>query len=195
MKDGWKKIGKPLIFTLTALAVIGLFYFFSRREIDNNEKIAADNEITKLISRDLELNYPSTPKSVVALYSDIISVLYKEDCSEDQVEALAKQARGLFDEELLQLNEYEGYMDRLEAELKLYEDADRYISGYEIEDGYNIEYIKTKDDSYARVAVKYYVREGKDIKNVYEEYTLREDEEGNWKILYWELTDASSMEK
>ena len=195
MKGGWKKIGKPLIFTLTALAVIGLFYFFSRREIDNNEKIAADNEITKLISRDLELNYPSTPKSVVALYSDIISVLYKEDCSEDQVEALAKQARGLFDEELLQLNEYEGYMDRLEAELKLYEDADRYISGYEIEDGYNIEYIKTKDDSYARVAVKYYVREGKDIKNVYEEYTLREDEEGNWKILYWELTDASSMEK
>ena len=195
MKDGWKKIGKPLIFTLTALAVIGLFYFFSRREIDNNEKIAADNEITKLISRDLELNYPSTPKSVVALYSDIISVLYKEDCSEDQVEALAKQARGLFDEELLQLNEYEGYMDRLEAELKLYKDADRYISGYEIEDGYNIEYIKTKDDSYARVAVKYYVREGKDIKNVYEEYTLREDEEGNWKILYWELTDASSMEK
>lgn len=195
MKDGWKKIGKPLIFTLTALAVIGLFYFFSRREIDNNEKIAADNVITKLISRDLELNYPSTPKSVVALYSDIISVLYKEDCSEDQVEALAKQARGLFDEELLQLNEYEGYMDRLEAELKLYEDADRYISGYEIEDGYNIEYIKTKDDSYARVAVKYYVREGKDIKNVYEEYTLREDEEGNWKILYWELTDASSMEK
>lgn len=195
MKGGWKKIGKPLIFTLTALAVIGLFYFFSRREIDNNEKIAADNAITKLISRDLELNYPSTPKSVVALYSDIISVLYKEDCSEDQVEALAKQARGLFDEELLQLNEYEGYMDRLEAELKLYEDADRYISGYEIEDGYNIEYIKTKDDSYARVAVKYYVREGKDIKNVYEEYTLREDEEGNWKILYWELTDASSMEK
>lgn len=195
MKDGWKKIGKPLIFTLTALAVIGLFYFFSRREIDNNEKIAADNVITKLISRDLELNYPSTPKSVVALYSDIISVLYKEDCSEDQVEALAKQARGLFDEELLQLNEYEGYMARLEAELKLYEDADRYISGYEIEDGYNIEYIKTKDDSYARVAVKYYVREGKDIKNVYEEYTLREDEEGNWKILYWELTDASSMEK
>ena len=195
MKAGWKKIGKPLIFTLTALAVIGLFYFFSRREIDNNEKIAADNEITKIISRDLELNYPSTPKSVVALYSDIISVLYKEDCSEDQVEALAKQARGLFDEELLQLNEYEGYMDRLEAELKLYEDADRYISGYEIEDGYNIEYIKTKDDSYARVAVKYYVREGKDIKNVYEEYTLREDEEGNWKILYWELTDASSMEK
>lgn len=195
MKGGWKKIGKPLIFTLTALAVIGLFYFFSRREIDNNEKIAADNAITKLISRDLELNYPSTPKSVVVLYSDIISVLYKEDCSEDQVEALAKQARGLFDEELLQLNEYEGYMDRLEAELKLYEDADRYISGYEIEDGYNIEYIKTKDDSYARVAVKYYVREGKDIKNVYEEYTLREDEEGNWKILYWELTDATSMEK
>lgn len=195
MKAGWKKIGKPLIFTLTALAVIGLFYFFSRREIDNNEKIGADNVITMLISRDLELNYPSTPKSVVALYSDIISVLYKEDCSEDQVEALAKQARGLFDEELLQLNEYEGYMDRLEAELKLYEDADRYISGYEIEDGYNIEYIKTKDDSYARVAVKYYVREGKDIKNVYEEYTLREDEEGNWKILYWELTDASSMEK
>lgn len=195
MKNVWSKVRTPVIFTLIAVAVIVLFYIFSRKEIDNNEKMAADNAITKLINRDLELNYPSTPKSVVSLYSDIISVLYKEDCSEEQIEELAKQARGLFDEELLQLNEYEGYMERLETELKLYESADRYISGYEVENGYNIEYINTKDDSYARVAVKYYVREGKNVINVYEEYTLREDEDGNWKILYWELTDSSSMEE
>ncbi len=195
MKKAWNKARKPVILTLTALAVIALFYFCARRQIDNNEKISAENEITKLINRDLELNYPSTPKSVVSLYSDIISVLYKEDCTEDQIELLAKQARGLFDEELLQLNEYEGYMDRLKIELELYENADRYISGYEVESGYNIEYFKIKQDSYARIAVKYYVREGKNLISIYEEYTLREDEDGNWKILYWELADASSMEE
>lgn len=195
MKKKTPKFIKPLIFIIIALVIIGVFYYCSRKEVDNNEEIAAEDEVSIIVNRDLTLNYPSTPKSVVTFYSEIIKTIYKTDHTDEQLQALAGQARGLFDDELLQHNEYSAYMDRLRAEVKAYKDSGRFISGYQIEDGYNIEYIKSEGKEYAKVNVKYYVREGKNVINTYEEYTLRKDEEGKWRILYWELSDATSMEE
>lgn len=195
MKKKTPKFIKPLIFIIIALVIIGVFYYCSRKEVDNNEEIAAEDEVSIIVNRDLTLNYPSTPKSVVTFYSEIIKTIYKTDHTDEQLQALAGQARGLFDDELLQHNEYSAYMDRLRAEVKAYKDSGRFISGYQIEDGYNIEYIKSEGKEYAKVNVKYYVREGKNVINTYEEYTLRKDEEGKWRILYWELSDAASMEE
>lgn len=195
MKKKTPKFVKPLILVLIALVIIGVFYYCSRKEVDNNEEIAAEDEVSVIVSRDLTLNYPSTPKSVVTFYSEIIKTIYKTDHTDEQLQALAGQARGLFDEELLKHNEYSEYMDRLRAEVKSYKDAGRFISGYQIEDGYNIEYFKSEGIEYAKVNVKYYLREGKNVINTYEEYTLRKDEEGKWRILYWELSDAASMEE
>ena len=195
MKKKTPKFVKPLIFIMIALITIGVFYYFSRKEVDNNEEIAAEDEVSVIVNRDLTLNYPSTPKSVVTYYSEIIKTIYKTDHTDEQLQALAKQARGLFDEELLKHNEYSDYMDRLRKEVKAYKDAGRYISGYQIEDGYNIEFIESEGKSYAKVNVLYYVREGKNLIHTYEEYTLRKDENGDWRILYWELSDAASMEE
>lgn len=195
MKKKTPKFIKPLIFIIIALVIIGVFYYCSRKKVDNNEEIAAEDEVSIIVNRDLTLNYPSTPKSVVTFYSEIIKTIYKTDHTDEQLQALAGQARGLFDDELLQHNEYSAYMDRLRAEVKAYKDSGRFISGYQIEDGYNIEYIKSEGKEYAKVNVKYYVREGKNVINTYEEYTLRKDEEGKWRILYWELSDAASMEE
>ena len=195
MKKTTPKFIKPLIFILIALVIIGVFYYCSRKKVDNNEEIAAEDEISVIVNRDLTLNYPSTPKSVVTFYSEIIKTIYKTEHTDEQLQALAGQARGLFDEELLKHNEYSAYMDRLRDEVKSYKNAGRFISGYQIEDGYNIEYIKSEGKEYAKVNVKYYVREGKNVINTYEEYTLRKDEDGKWRILYWELSDAASMEE
>lgn len=195
MKTVWDKVKKPVILTLVTLVIIGVYYYCSRIEKDNNEKITVNNEVSKITSRDLELNYPSTPKAVVTYYSDIISVIYKIDMNDESLEKVATQMRGLFDDELLLVNSYNAYVDKLKVELEQYKEAERYISGYEIENGYNIEYITYQDKDYAKVDVLYYVREGKELKYVYEEYTLREDEDGKWKILFWELTDSSSMEE
>lgn len=195
MKTVWDKVKKPVILTLVTLVIIGVYYYCSRIEKDNNEKITVNNEVSKITSRDLELNYPSTPKAVVTYYSDIISVIYKIDMNDESIEKVATQMRGLFDDELLLVNSYNAYVDKLKVELEQYKEAERYISGYEIENGYNIEYITYQDKDYAKVDVLYYVREGKELKYVYEEYTLREDEDGKWKILFWELTDSSSMEE
>lgn len=194
-KNVWQKVKKPVILTIVTLLVIGAYYYCTRIEKDNNEKMATQNEIAQITSKDLELNYPSTPKAVVTYYSDIISVIYKIDMKDEELAKVATQMRGLFDEELLLVNSYNAYLDSLKLDIELYKSADRYISGYEVENGYNIEYITYQDEDYAKVDVLYYVREGSNLKRVYEEYTLREDEDGRWKILFWELTDSSSMEE
>ena len=194
-KNVWQKVKKPVILTIVTLLVIGAYYYCTRIEKDNNEKMATQNEIAQITSKDLELNYPSTPKAVVTYYSDIISVIYKIEMSDEELSKVATQMRGLFDEELLLVNSYNAYLDSLKVDIEVYKAADRYISGYQVENGYNIEYITYQDKDYAKVDVLYYVREGSNLKHVYEEYTLREDEEGKWKILFWELTDSSSMEE
>ena len=195
MKNVWQKVRKPVILTLAAVIIIGVYYYCSRVEKDNNEKITSNNEIVKITSKDLELNYPSTPKAVVTYYSDIISVIYKVEMNDEELEKVATQMRGLFDDELLLANTYNAYLDSLKVDIEIYKAADRYISGYKVENGYNIEYITYQNEDYAKIDVLYYVREGGDLKHVYEEYTLREDEGGKWKILFWELTDSSSMEE
>lgn len=195
MKETGKKVRKILILTLSAALIIGLYYFCSRKEKDNNDKISANDPYSIIVSRDLELNYPSTPKAVVTFYSDIMQQMYNSKIDDDKIEALAKQARGLFDLELLALNEYDAYLANLMVERDVYKKAGRYISGYEVEHGYNIEYISYKGAEYAKVNAKYYVREGGNLIYTYHEYTLREDEDGKWRILFWELSDKASMEE
>ena len=195
MKNTGSKVRKILILTLTAVLVIGLYYFCSRREKDNNDKISANDPYSVIVSRDLELNYPSTPKAVVTFYSDILQQIYLDEYDDKQVEAMAKQARGLFDDELLALNQYDAYMANLKVEREVYSKAGRYISGYEVENGYNIEYLSYQGADYAKVNTKYYVREGGNLIYTYHEYTLREDEDGKWRILFWELSDEASMEE
>ena len=191
----WQKVKKPLILAVVTLLIIVAYYCCSKIERDNNEKMVNKSEISKITSKDLELNYPTTPKAVVTYYSEIISTIYKIDMTDKELELVTKQMRGLFDEELLLLNTYDTYLKNLKADIAAYKAAKRYVSAFTVENGYNIEYITYKDKDYAKVDVQYFVIEDGNLKYVFEEYTLREDEDGKWKILFWELADASSMEE
>ncbi len=191
----WQKIRKPLIFTLLAVLAVSYYIYLSHRKVDNSDKTVSNSAASELISRNLDLNYPGTPIAVVSYYSEIIKVIYKETISDDETAGLAQHSLALFDSELSSYNDYETYLASFTADIAAYKSAGKYISEYTVEPGYNVEYTTFKDNSYAMVDVKYYVREGKNLVNTYEEYTLRKDKEGKWKILYWTLTDASKMEK
>ncbi len=189
------KIKKPLIITLLAVLVISYYIYLSRRDVNNDDKMASNSKAAELISRDMDNNYPDTPRAVLGYFMDIQKVWYKEDISDDELVGLVQHARELFDSELLAANEYEAYLERLKSEISTYKENGRYISEYVIEEGYNIEFKSFNGQSYAFVDVKYFVIEGKNLKTVYEEYTLREDSDSHWKILYWKLTDGTRMEE
>ncbi len=187
-----EKIKKPLIFTLLGLLAISYYIYLSHRNVDNTEKIPDKSPATELISRDLELNYPKSPKEVVTYYCDIIKIIYKEKLSDDEITGLAQHLRGIYDDELLSLHPYESYLSDLKAEIESYKNADKFVNSYDVKTKGDI--ILFKEQEYRKVDVLFFEREGSNLVKLYEEFTLRKDEDGNWKILYWEQTDASSME-
>lgn len=51
--------------------------------------------MTEITDRDLDKNYPGTPKSVVTYYSNILKVMYSGNLSDKDVENIAAQLRGI----------------------------------------------------------------------------------------------------
>lgn len=184
---------KVIIITFLAVLIVSYYIYLTKRTPDS-DTASTSSEVTSILSRDLDLNYPATPKGVVTYYSSIVKAIYKYDLSDDEITGFAQHARKLFDEELLSYNTYETYLDNLRNDIDAYRDADRMITDYVVEDGYGIEYLTFENQKYAKVNTVYYVKDDTGLTNSYEEYTLREDEDGNWKILYWTIASETSME-
>lgn len=191
----WKKLQKPLIITILAALAVSYYFYLSNRDLGNGEKEKETTPVTALLDRDLAKNYPGTPRSVVDLYSQITKVWYKDKITEDELAGLAQQARALFDDELLEKNQYDDYFLNLQADIKSFQDKGQYISDYAVEESGGVDYITFEDRSYAKVDAVYYVRESSKVTNTYQEYTLRKDTDGKWKILFWKISDTSSLGK
>ncbi len=190
------KLRAPIIIVLLAILVVGAFIYFGRNQ-NKPEKDIVDTDAPtyKVLHRDLDKNYPATPKSVVTFYCDILKVIYKEELTKDEYGLVVTQLRTMFDEELQAYNDYDSYYLSLQAEIDQYKNKNCYIADYSVEDGYGIEYKTLKDGkNYAFVEAKMYVRTGKNVQTVGEEFTLRKDDAGNWRLLTWKSVETSAME-
>lgn len=193
----FEKIKKPLIITLLAALAVSYYIYLSNRDTDkNNGKEKETSVATAVLQRDMDKNYPGSPRAVVTYFADIQKLIYKNDFDDDELTGLAQHMLATYDDELLEKNPYELFIENLKTEISTYKSEKQYISQYIVEDGYGIELTDFKGDEYAEVDVKYYVRNDtqKQTIAIYEKYTLRKDSKGQWKILYWDLADGKDME-
>ena len=191
------KIKKPIIITLLALMIVSYYIYLSHRGSDKvTFKEKETSAATVVLQKDMDKNYPGSPRAVVTYFADIQRVLYKSDLNDDELCGIAQHMLSLYDDELLEKNPYDLFVENLKTDISSYKSDKKYISQYIVEDGYGIEMFKFKGDDYARVDVKYYIRNEKEKQSVviYEKYTLRKDTDGKWKILYWDLADGKDME-
>lgn len=143
--------------------------------------------MSKLISRNLEgAYYPEFPRGVVEFYSRIVKAYYYTELSEEEIEALGSQARKLFDGELLDKNPEGEFYKNLKLDIESYNEVERKIYDYTIEDSDEIEIFTFDGKQYAIVTAGYLMREKSSVVTIYEDYTLRKDEDGMWKILFWD---------
>ena len=147
------------------------------------------------MSKDMQLNYPSNPHDVVLYYSRVIKAYYDGEYNDDQLNGLAQHARATFDDELLSYNDYDEYMERLRAEIESYKLNKKKIVEYTIQRASDIEYLIDNSIQYAKVKAVYYTAEdGGSRSKVYEEYTLRQDKNSQWKIVFWDVIPETSVE-
>ena len=110
----------------------------------------------------------------------------------EQIEALGKQARLMFDDELKNTQTDADFYEKLKEDIGNYNSTKTRISSYVIQSAAKTKYSTFKDMQYASIALVYYLRQGDKLIDSPTKFTLRKDDDGHWKILFWELTEIDS---
>ena len=188
-----KKKGKmttqvTIVVMILILIVVGYYgYLVNRTRRANAEK--ALTAVENVLLRDLEHNYPPTPKEVIRYYNNILKCFYNEQCSQEEIEALARKARGLYDQELLDHNEWSTYIFNLEAEIQDFQNLNRKISNISLASSTDVDEFTQNGYKFAKIRCGYNILQGKESSSSVHVYLLRKDEDGHWKIYGWELAE------
>lgn len=189
-----KILRKVLVFTFLAVLIVTYYIHLSSKSAKDIEATVDDSVVGQLLAVDMELNYPANPRAVVLYYSQIIKAFYGEEYTDDQLIGLAQHARAMFDDELLEANDYDEYMERLRTEIAAYAVNGKTITDYVVQRASDVQYSIVQGQQYAKVNTVYYTRESSTKHDkVYECYTLRKDDADNWKILYWEVVSENNV--
>ena len=185
-----KKNGVKIIIVGIVLAalVIGYFYYISNKvEESKKEETVESTLVQTVLLRDLDKNYPPSPKEVIKYFSEISRCFYNEKYTEDELYELAMKIEGICDDELLANQTKEQYLADLKSEIAEMKANDRAISSYEVSLSTDVEYFYEGEDYCARLYCTYNIRQKSEILQSRVVFILRQDENKHWKILGWEL--------
>lgn len=179
-----------IIGVILAALVIGYFYHLSNitdSAKEGQEEMAESTKVQIVLMRDLEKNYPPSPKEVVRYFSEISQCFYNEKYSEEELNDLALKIQGIYDEELILNKTQEEYLKDLKADIEEMKANDRSISSYQISASTDVEEFVEDGRNCARLYCIYNVRQGTNILESRVVFILRRDDDKHWKILGWDL--------
>lgn len=174
-----------------AMCCVLLAYYMINARIENSkpEGYVEMTKVQEVLSRNLETNYPQTPKEVIKYYSEIMKCFYNEKCTEEETYELAVKTLQLYDHELAEINEEDMYLERLKSEIKSFKEKEFKISSYSMSSSTDVYDFKEDGYDFARLYCTYNVRTGTVMQSIEEIYLLRKDLEGHWKIYGWDLAE------
>ncbi|MCH5333236.1 MAG: hypothetical protein J1D89_04695 [Agathobacter sp.] len=189
-----KKVGIIIAAVACVALICGGFWFLKVRM--DNSKEPELTEVQKITTRDLEKDYPSSARDVIKFYNRIITAYYGEKYTDQELEQMAAQALMLFDEELAANNPKEDYLKQIRAEAGNYKSRKRSIVNSNVCNSRDVVYLTDKEtkDNIAYVTASYFVKENTKYDRTHQEYVLRKDEEGHWKILTFYKVSGKASE-
>ncbi len=195
MGNAAKRITSIIVTILIIAIIASLFYLdFSQNKMKMKEasnKVLTEAE--KLLARDMNTNYPETPRELAKYYSNITKLLFS-GLEDDEVEALAKRALELYDDEFLNNTPEQMYLKDLYSEIAAWNKAERKITNYLLVNEDKAERWEKDGREYANIYVSYYTMgesKGSQTRN----YMMRKSEEGKWKILGWKYVLEEDLAK
>ena len=185
------KTPRGAFFLFLAMGCVLLAYYLITVRIEKSkpEDYVQLTAIQEVLSRNLDTNYPQTPKEVIKYYSEITKCFYNEEHTEEELYALAMQAQKLYDHDLVANKTEEQYLQDLKSEIQAFKEKDYYISSYGTSSSTDV-YDFTEDGyKFSRLYCTYNIRVGTVIQPIEEIFLLRMDLEGHWKIYGWDLVE------
>lgn len=183
-----KKNLKYVIIGMVLLLLVGGYFFYlsNRRSVDNiDEKTTGCYAAQKLISRNVNKDYPPTPKEVVKFYADLVVCLYSENYSDQEFEQMADRLRQICDEELNSANPREEYLKKLKAEIDGYRAREIKISSYSVSSSTDVDFYTEDGYEFARLSLALTLKQGTAVDIKKEIFLLRRDERGHYRIYGW----------
>ncbi len=177
-----------IIIVISVAIIVGFFFwltnFFTKDTVEEDTEISVAQEI---LLRNMDNNYPPTPKEVVKYYSEITQCLHSGECTDKEIEALADRALVLLDAELLANQDKDTYIKNLKSEITSYEEKDWTIDSFSTSPSTDVVEFKRDGDEWAQLYAFYVIRQSDSVVTSTHQFLLRRDEDGRWKIFGWQF--------
>ncbi len=184
-----------IILLVIAALIVGYYYYLSSRGASRTEEDIPDVELLtptqQVLLRDLSTNYPPTPREVVKYFSEITQCFYNEDNTEEDVIALGKRAREIYDDQLVANQSEENYLEALKYDIQSYKDNNRIIVGYSPSSSVDVETFSQDGYEWARLYCQYNIRQAELLYTTDMVFVLRKDENGHYKIFGWKKMEKN----
>lgn len=179
--------GFAVLVSVLVVIGIGSYVFFINRDRSNNPSESLTDQ-QRLIEYDFENDYPKTPREVVKLHCKYLKFAYNNLFEEDDLPKVNTAIRNLFDEQLLEVNGEAAQLEGLKREIASYQEEKKRIVGYTLPESSQIDQVEKDGDEYANLPITLVISvKGKNV-DVNEQYILKKDSEGRWKIVGWTIT-------
>ena len=143
-----------VLFIFLLVLVVGYYAYLSGTHRTEQQE-AVMSEVDTALSRDLDNDYPATPKEVIKYYNDLMKCFYNEECTAEELQDLGRKSLQLFDEELQENNDEDTYLIRLQGEVQNYKDNKRKITSVSLAPSTNVDYYSVDGYSFARISCSF----------------------------------------
>lgn len=178
MGKKWKTV---IIVAIMVALVVGYYFYLSNKTKTEEETVVT--QVQEVLLRNMENNYPPTPKEVVKYYSEIMKCLYNETYTDEQLEEMLDKMMKLYDEELLEKNPRENLLTGLKEAIADYSENNYTIVSYTPSNSTDVETSVIDGQECAKLYCTYTIKSGTNYTSSRLIYELRKDADGHWKIL------------
>ncbi len=182
---------------LVVVVVLGVFLALNLREDDSifSKDDKTNTEAQTILAKDIDRNYPATVREVVRLFARISKCYHNETISEEEFQGLVEMQRKLFDEEFLANNPLETFANNLANEIEAAKSKKYQMVTWRVQKQSSVITWQDGDNHFASIIASFTMNEKEGgYTRTYEEFLLREDASGHWKIVGWRLTDPVEIE-
>ena len=190
---GTRKI--VLIIVLAAL-VLGYYFYLSNRNTPAGSEetdVETMTESERVLSRDLQTNYPPTPREVVKYFSEITECFYNEEHTDEELQALGLRMREIYDDELVNNQKEETYLDLLKSDVEDFKESGRTISSFAPSSSLDVEIFEKDGHECARLYCVYDIKQDGLLYQTTLCFILRKDEDSHYKIYGWKAVNPNKQ--
>lgn len=182
---------KALIIGIILLClVLGYYYYLSNKDAGvKDESEVTVTAVQDALMKNLDNNYPPSPREVLKYYGELVQCLHNEEYSEEEFLQLAMQIQRLYDDELVANQTQEQYIQSLTWDINSMKEKEVVISSYSLSSSTDVDRFEMDGYSWAKLNMTFTLRQGKGLDVTEEVFLLRKDAEGHWKIYGWKLAE------